>query len=182
TDTLRNTIDIHEGEAIDSFRISIARQAIESLYKSKNYPYAHVDVDRDLLSRTGEVTFKVVEGPNVKVRKVDFVGNNSFSDDRLKDQVATKYWIWIFRPGTFDPDTTDDDVAALRRFYEGRGFFDVRVGRKVTESPEQNAIKVTFVIEEGQRYYVEKISFRGNTKLSEQELRRNLKLIEGRPY
>src|SRR5439155_16041716 len=57
TDTLKNTVDVHEGEAIDAFRISIARQAIESLYKSKNFPYAHVEVDRDQLARTGELTF-----------------------------------------------------------------------------------------------------------------------------
>jgi outer membrane protein insertion porin family len=182
TDTLKNTIDVHEGEAIDSFRISIARQAIESLYKSKNFPYAHVDVDRDQLSRTGEVVFRIVEGPSVKVRKVDFFGNNSFSDDRLRDQVNTKYWIWIFRPGTFDPDTVDDDVAALRRFYENHGFFDVRVGRKIAESPEQSEVKVTFVIEEGVRYVVDKVSFKGNTKLSAAELKSGLKLTEGRPF
>jgi outer membrane protein insertion porin family len=182
TQTLRDTVDVHEGEAIDSFRISIARNAIESLYKSKNFPYAHVRVDQDLLARNGQLVFNIVEGPNVKVRKVDFVGNRSFSDDRLKDQVQTKYWIWIFRPGTYDPDTIEDDIAALRRFYEQHGFFDVRVGRKVTESPDQTELRVTFVIEEGVRYTVDAVTFRGNHRLSEQQLRQGLKLTEGRPY
>lgn len=179
TPTLQGVVDLHEGEAIDAFRISIARQAIEALYKEKNFPYAHVTVDRDHLAQTGQLVFDIVEGPNVRVRKVDFAGNRSFSDDRLRDQVQTKYWIWIFRPGTFDPESVDDDVAALRRYYEGKGFFDVKVGRKITESPDQTELKVTFVIEEGKRYTVERVSFRGNTSVSEEQLRRDLKLAPG---
>jgi outer membrane protein insertion porin family len=182
TQTLKDVVDIAEGEAIDSFRLSIARQAIVSLYQTKNYPYANVDFDRDLLARTGELVFIITEGPNVRVRKVEFFGNQSFSDDRLKDQVQTKYWIWIFRPGTFDRDTLDDDVAALRRFYESKGFFDVKVGRKVTESPEQSEVRVTFLIDEGPRYTVDKVTIRGNKRLSEQELLSKLKLVAGRPY
>lgn len=182
TQTLRDAVDVREGEAIDNFRINVARQSIETLYKSKNFPYAHVTIDRDTLAREGKLVFEITEGPNVRVRMVDFVGNDSFSDDRLKDTVATKYWIWIFRPGTFDPDTLEDDVAALRRFYEEKGFFDAKVGRKVTESPDQTEIKVTFVIEEGPRYIVDKISFKGNTKLTEGQLRAGLKMVEGTPY
>jgi outer membrane protein assembly factor BamA len=179
TDTLRDTIDVYEGEAIDAFRISIARTAIESLYRSRNFPYAHVGVDSDLLSQQGRLVFNIVEGPNVRVRKVDFVGNESFSDDRLKDQVSTKYWIWIFRPGTLDPDALDDDVAALRRYYQQKGFFDARVGRKVTESPDQTEVKVTFLIEEGPRYRVGHVTFRGNTSVSETALRKAIKLTTG---
>jgi len=182
TQTLLNTIDLAEGEAIDPFRLSLARQAIVSLYQSKNFPYAGVDFDRESLARTGELTFLVTEGPNVRVRKVDFVGNESFSDDRLKDQVQTKYWIWIFRPGTFDRETLDDDVAALRRYYESKGFFDVKVGRKVTESPDQTEVRVTFMIDEGPRYTVERVTIRGNKMLSEQELLSKLKLTAGKPY
>jgi outer membrane protein assembly factor BamA len=182
TPTLQGVVDLHEGEAIDAFRISIARQAIEALYKEKNYPYAHVNVDRDKLAQTGQLTFDIVEGPNVKVRRVNFLGNHSFTDDRLRDVVSTKYWIWIFRPGTYDPETVEDDVAALRRFYESRGFFDARIGRKITESPDQTEIKVTFVIDEGQRYRVESVAFRGNTSVSEADLRRELKLTPGQFY
>ena len=182
TATLRQTIDLSEGEAIDQFRLSLARQAIVTLYQSKNFPYASVDFDRDRLASTGDLIFVITEGANVRVRKVDFVGNNSFSDDRLKDQVQTKYWIWIFRPGTFNRDTLDDDVAALRRYYENKGFFDAKVGRKVTESPDQTEVRVTFLIDEGPRYTVERVTIRGNKMLSEAELMSKLKLTPGKPY
>src|SRR5207247_8015343 len=44
TDTLKNTVDVHEGEAIDTFRISIARQSIGSLYKGNTFPCAPIEL------------------------------------------------------------------------------------------------------------------------------------------
>ena len=180
--TIRQVIDVKPGEAVDRFRISLAKQAIETLYKDKNYPFAHVIIDQDRLARTGQVVFNVVEGPNVRVRRVNFVGNHSFTDGRLKDQIQTRHWIWIFRPGTYDPNQIDDDVASVRKYYQQKGFFDARVGRKIIFSPDMTEVQVDFVVEEGVRYTVDKVTFKGNASVGEAELRKNLKLLEGEPF
>lgn len=180
--TLQGIVDLQVGQAIDMFRISSARAAVESLYREKNYPYAHVEVDADYLAQTGELVFNIVEGANVKVRKVAFVGSKSFSNGRLKDQIRTRSWIWIFRPGTLDLDLIEDDVAALRRYYESKGFFDVRVGRKLIVSPDQTEVQVNFLVEEGVRYRVSKVTFKGNSSVSEVKLREEMRMLEGRAY
>ncbi|HEX8524438.1 MAG TPA: BamA/TamA family outer membrane protein [Tepidisphaeraceae bacterium] len=182
TPSLLETVDVHPGEAIDTFRISSAKMAIESIYRDKNFPFVHVDVDQDLLNQRGELVFNVVEGPEVTIRKVKFLGNHSFTDDKLKDQIQTKAWFFIFNSGTYDPEQVEDDVASVRRFYESKGFFDVRVGRKLIFSPNQREMQVTFVVSEGQRYRVGRLEFRGNAKLSEAELRRGLRMKPGVAY
>ncbi len=70
--SIRSVVDLKVGEAIDSFRISLARTSIENLYRDKNFPLARVSVDEDLLTRNGDVVFNIVEGPNTRVRKIDF--------------------------------------------------------------------------------------------------------------
>ncbi len=179
---LSNVVDLKVGEAIDPFRIALAKASVENLYRGKNFPFAHVEVDQDRLTKNGDLVFNVVEGPNVKVRKVAFFGNNSFTTDRLKGQVRSRHWIWVLRPGTFDNEQVEDDVASLRRFYEGKGFFDVRVGRKLIYSPDNTELQVTFIIEEGQRYTVDKVTFKGNSALSDVELRSKIKMVEGEQY
>ena len=74
--------------------------------------------------------FSITEGPNVRVRKVDFKSAKplSFSKDRSSDQVKTRPYLFVFRSGKYDPQQVEEDVAALRRFYEDEGFFDARVG------------------------------------------------------
>src|SRR5205085_1615668 len=182
TDALQEAADIKVGQAIDQFRISLAKQAIEALYHTKNFPYAHVNIPQEPLTQRGELIFEIIEGPEVRIRKVDFIGHQSFTDDKLLDQVKTRSWIWIFRPGTLDLDLLEDDVAALRKFYTDKGFFDVRVGRKVIISPDQTEAQVNFIIDEGQRYRIDRVSFKGNSSVSDDKLRANLKLVEGQPW
>jgi outer membrane protein insertion porin family len=179
---LRSVIDIEPGQAIDPFRIAQAKRSIQDYYKSKNYPLASVDVDINELNTTGILTLNVVEGPQVRVRNITFRGNVSFSADKLKDQIRSRTWIWIFREGTYSPDVVEDDVAALRKFYEDKGYFDARVGRRLVISPDQTEIQIEFLIDEGPRYTVTKVTFKGNASLSEAQLRQNLRIVEGLPY
>lgn len=182
TEDLQEVVDLKPGQAIDPFRIAMARQAVERLYRERNFPYAHVEVVQGELTRKGNVVFLIIEGPNVRVRDIQFVGNRHFTGSRLLDQVRSRTWIWIFRPGTLDFDQLEDDVAALRQYYQSKGFFDVRVGRKIIVSPDQKEVQIDFVIDEGPRYVVSKVSFVGNSALSDAKLRANLKLPEGQPF
>ena len=182
---LRNAVDINVGEAIDPFRISIARNTIEALYQERNFPFAHVTVLPEPLRERGELVFDVVEGPNVRVRKVSVKGAKSFSEDQLERRIQTKSWVFVFNPGRYDPEQIDEDVASIRRFYEGKGFFDVRVGRKIVWSPDLTEAQVNFLVEEGPRYQVERVSFRfadGTQSLDESELRKRLRLREGSAF
>lgn len=182
--TLRGVVELQPGEAIDPFRIALAKQAIQDLYVTRNYPLARVDVPQEPLGQRGELVFDVVEGPNVRVRNIEFKGNKSFTGERLRGVIKTSTWLFIFRPGRFDPDQVEEDVAALRRFYEGKGFFDARVGRKVVWSPDLTEVQINFLIEEGPQYKVDRVTFRfeGKQSLDEAVLRQNLRLSEGRAY
>lgn len=182
TEALQNVVNLNVGEAIDSFRISLAKEAIERLYQNKNYPYAQVAINQDELARNGVVVFQVTEGPRVRVRKVRIIGNQSFTDTRIKNKIKTKSWFPFFSAGTLDLDTVEQDLAAIRQFYEDNGFFDVRVGRKLIVSPDQRQVMVDFLIEEGPRYVVESVSFKGNESVPDAELRENLKLRAGEVY
>jgi outer membrane protein assembly factor BamA len=182
TSAVTGVVDLRVGEAIDPFRISLARAAIEDLYRSRNYPFTRVTVDQQALAEGGDVVFNIVEGPNVRIRNIDFRGNTTFDEGQLKKQIRSKSWIFVFQSGRYDPQQLEEDVAALRRFYESKGFFDARVGRRLVFSPDMTDLQVEFVIDEGQRYAVDAVRFEGNTQLTDEQLRSRLKLTEGRPY
>ena len=182
TTDLQKAINVKTGEAIEPFRISLAKRAILTLYKEKNHPFASVTVPDDELSRRGNVVFQIVEGPHVRIRNIRFLGAHAFTFYKLNDQIKTTRWYWIFNAGTFDPDEVDDDVATLAHFYQDNGYFDARVGRKLIFSPDQTELQIDFVIDEGPRYKVDKVTFTGNTSLSDAKLRGVLKLTEGRYF
>jgi len=188
TKTLQEAVNLKVGEAIDPFRLSLAEDAIKRIYRSKNYPNAHVVIDQEELNKNGVVVFTVVEGPKVRVRKVRILGNRSFTNARIKDQVKTKSWFPIFSGGTFDEDQVAADVTSIRRFYEDHGFFDVWVDSRKIVSANQKEVMVDFLIEEGKRYRVEKVVFEispgtgPGSGITEADLRKNMRMTEGQYY
>ena len=179
TDDLKKNIDLREGQAIDTFRISLARQAIAAQYRDQNFPEAHVEVPPGPLSQNGQLIFNIVEGPQIRIRNIDFLGNRSFDKGKLREQVKTSTYFFILNPGKYDPEQVDEDVASIRHFYETKGFFDARVDRKLIYSPDMTEMEIDFVIEEGRRYTVDHISFEGNSRIGEAALRQNFKLTPG---
>jgi outer membrane protein insertion porin family len=177
--TLRGVIELRPGEAIDTFRLRLAENALDNYYRNQGYPFARAKVAPGPLTDRGDVVFDVVEGPNVRVRNVVFRGADSFDDATLKGRIKTQPWMFVLNPGRYDPEQIEQDLAALRRFYEGKGFFDVRVGRKLVWSPDQSELQVEFLIDEGPRYKIARVVFEGNTRVGTAVLRKELKLTEG---
>ena len=179
---LRDAIGIETGQAVDNFLLAQAKRAISTAYLKKNHPFAHATVDNDALAKDGRLVFNIIEGPNSRVRNIDFVGNNSFSEFRLKSQIRSRAWVWLIRPGSLDLELLDDDVAAVRDYYRSKGFFDARVGRKIITSADQTYTQIDFVVDEGPRYVIDRVIFQGNSLVSETDFRAQIRTVEGKPY
>lgn len=182
TKDLEEATEIKKDEAIDPFRINLAQQSIEKLYRDKNFPFAHVQWSPEELQSTGVLVFHITEGPQTRIRKIDFIGNNNFGAWKLKDQIKSAIYVFIFSPGTYDAGQLDEDVASISKFYKAHGFFDVRVGRKIDRSTDMKSMQITFVIDEGIRYTIDQVSFEGNTAVTEGAFRASIKDVEGMPY
>ena len=50
----------------------------------------------DDLTRTGDAVFKITQGPKVTIRKIRFIGGNTYTFGQLNDVVKTTRWYWIF--------------------------------------------------------------------------------------
>jgi outer membrane protein insertion porin family len=90
------------------------------------------------------------------VERVSFVGNEAFSDSRLRRVLATKQ-AGLFRAvigsDTLIEDRLEFDQELLTEFYNSRGYPDFRVVDVTSElSRERDATFVTIAVEEGPQY------------------------------
>ena len=103
-----------------------------------------------------DIVFEITEGPKSKVRQINIIGNEKFSDGKLRGEMATKAarWYRLFSSGTsYDPDRLAYDQQKLRQFYLTQGYADFRVTSAVAElTPDKQDFIITYVVEEGQRY------------------------------
>ncbi|WP_245968192.1 outer membrane protein assembly factor BamA [Hephaestia caeni] len=103
-----------------------------------------------------DVVFEISEGPKSKVRQINIIGNEEFSDGKLRKQMATKEarLLTILSSNTsYDQDRMAYDQQKLRQFYLTEGYADFRVTSAVAElTPDKRDFIITYVVEEGPRY------------------------------
>jgi len=134
--------------------IKNAQRNIEEIYRKRGYYLTAVQIDEAELDRSGVLIFRVIEGPRVKVRAIEFEGNQAFTGEQLLPQIRTRTALLFIRKGELDEELLRDDVAALSRYYTARGYLDVRVDRRIELSPDNTEAKVTFIIAEGNQYHL----------------------------
>lgn len=103
-----------------------------------------------------DLVFEVFEGGVVEVERIAFVGNQTFSDRRLRRVLATKQaglLRALISSDTFIEDRIQFDRQLLQDFYASRGYVDFRItGVNAELSEERDAYFLTINVEEGQQF------------------------------
>jgi len=141
-------------------RADVAR--IIELYKRQGRYAATVEPKMVQLDQNRvDVVFEIHEGPKSRIQKINIIGNEKFSDGRLRGEMVTKQAgiTKIFSGGTsYDPDRLAYDQQKMRQFYLTNGYADFHVVSAVAElTPNKRDFIVTYVVEEGERYKFGKI-------------------------
>jgi len=136
-------------------RADVAR--IIELYKRQGRFAATVEPQMVQLDQNRvDVIFEINEGPKSKVRAINIIGNEVFSDGELRSEMVTQVdsLLKIFSSTTsYDPDRLAYDQQQLRAFYLTNGYVDFRVVSAVAElTPDKRDFIITYVVEEGERY------------------------------
>jgi outer membrane protein insertion porin family len=134
-----------------------------------------------------DIVFEISEGPKSKVRQINIIGNEKFSDGELRGEMATKAarWYRIFSSGTsYDPDRLAYDQQKLRQFYLTNGYADFRVISAVAElTPDKQDFIITYVVEEGDRYKFGGVKVESDIRdLSSESLTKLLPMKKGQWY
>jgi outer membrane protein insertion porin family len=170
---------LRAGDPRDPFLIDRAKESIRRQYQDAGYFLADVAVDEQTLSDTGILILRVREGPRVKIRGINFVGNETYTDSQLKSKIKSNSYVFIFAKGILSREQLDQDVGRVREFYQQGGYLDARVGRRINLSDDQNDATVDFVIDEGRQYTVSDIVMTGNELFSDAQIREAMTLKVG---
>jgi len=107
------------------------------------------------------VIFRIDESEKTGIAKINFVGNNAFSDSRLRNAIATRetgLLAFIQSNDIYDETRLAADEEQLRRFYFNHGYADFEVISSVIDiDEEKNKFFITITVNEGERYRFGKI-------------------------
>jgi len=178
---LRRELDFKIADYLDSVLVESGINSLIEFYHKKGFAFVQVSLDEVAL-RKGEVIYTIEEGPRVRIDKVGFSGNSAIKTKALKKVVKTGKKRWFVLPGYYSEEMVIKDVTRLQNIYQKKGLLDTRLtaGREFSE--DKRSVRVTFAIEEGMVYRVERIVVTGVQHFDESRLGAELKLEQGQIY
>jgi outer membrane protein insertion porin family len=138
------------------------------------------------------VTFTVGEGPKIKIRDVEFVGNQAISDGKLekkmKENKPKGLLGFITGGGTYKEAMFEEDAAKVVEYYQNQGYPQARVGNPEVKTLEDSKdgktrwVQLRIPVTEGKRYKFGELSFEGNKLVNSAGLRTLYKIEPGEWY
>ena len=161
-DVLRGELQLRSRSVFTTQAVQADRQRITELYARRGRFAATVEPKIIQLDQNRvDLIYEIQEGDAALVARINFVGNQNYSDSRLKEIVATKEQAWyriLSSSDQFDPERLSFDRELLRRYYLRNGYADVQVTNATAElAPDRTGFFLTYTVDEGVRYRVGKV-------------------------
>ncbi|PCH57587.1 MAG: outer membrane protein assembly factor BamA [Legionellales bacterium] len=128
------------------------------------------------------VHLDIFEGDVAKVKQVDFVGNNSFSDKILNKELllAKSNWLsWLYSDDQYSKERLEAGLENVRSYYMDRGYINFKIdSTQVALTADKKHIYITVNVSEGDKYVFAKSKLAGDFKVSRAPLEKNLAFIQ----
>lgn len=180
--------DFIEGRVFQPNVLEQVKQELKRQYLNQGKYNAQVGTEVvDLPRNRVKVKLHVKEGPTAKIKKINIVGNDYFSDKMLRDEFKSTdnvpFWKFWGSADQYSKEKISGDLETLRSFYQNQGFLDFNItSNQVSISPEKDGIFLTVNVDEGERYTVSSFVLNGQLVVPEAELLPYVFIAPGRTY
>jgi len=173
-----------EGRIFDRSVLDTAEQEIKRQYLSRGMYGAEVQTTVTPLERNRVgINIAVSEGEVAKIRGINIVGAQAFSESELVGLfvLRTPGWLtWYTKHDRYAREKLSADLETLRSYYQNRGYLDFAIeSTQVSITPDRHDIYITVNINEGERYTVSDVQLSGQTPVSREELEKLVQLKSG---
>ena len=181
-------ITAKSGGALNEEQLEADRQKIIELYQNKGFNNVDVQsrVSRDESAGNAVVYFAINEGGKAVLNAIVFRGNDHIKTRAIRKVMkGTKpktIFSFVTKDGRLDPAKLREDLDEVRELYQNKGYIDMEVTQTRTETDAKGKTTLYIDIKEGAQYRIARLNIKGNTQLSENDLRKFLKMQEKSLY
>jgi outer membrane protein insertion porin family len=184
--SLRN-VGLATGKTFDRSVLEDVKQYLTDQYFSRGKYALRINTSvQELTGNRIKVKIEIHEGKRARIRQINVVGSQAFSNSELQRQfeLKTPNWAsWYRQDDRYSRESLQGDLERLRSFYMDRGYANFRIdSQQVAISPEKDDIFITINVDEGHVYKLSQIKLAGQFVVPEAELRRLLQVAPGQIY
>ena len=186
TKALRD-VGLAEGRSFDKALADRAEQELKRQYLSRSLYGAEVITTVTPMDRNRvNLNFNVIEGDVAKIKAINIVGAQAFSEGTLKglfDQDSGGWLSWYTKSDRYSRTKLNADLETLRSYYLTRGYLEFKIdSTQVAISPDKQSIGITVNITEGALFSVAGVKLEGNFLGKEDEFKTFVTIVPGQAY
>jgi len=185
---LQKDAELKKGAMLTDNLMVTSKNYFRKIYQEKGYLKAKVTLDTkpDTSSvNTVNMLVYIDQGEKIKIKNINFEGNEAFSDARLKksmkktkQKMLGRFW----KKSKYIEADFDTDLENIVTAYSEKGYRDARVIDHSMAFNDDNTINLDIRVEEGKKYIFGDIRFLGNTRYTDEQLQSILRIEKGDTY
>ena len=185
---LEERLNLRRGGEFSEYVQKTSVDIIKRDYAEKGFLLCDVDtqVQRDSVVRNAiRVNFAVDKGQKVRIKDINFIGNDHVSDFKLarsmKKTKSNKIYNFFSSKKFNEKEYINDKKSVVSVFNEA-GYRDARLVRDSIYYVEPGRLGIDLEFEEGDKYYFRDVTWTGNSIYSSDALNEVLGIQKGDPY
>ncbi len=159
---------------LDETQLQQDVDSIREWYQNHGYIDVEVKDVRKEHSKNGPIiiTIAITEGPQYHVGKISMSGEQATTEQKIRPLLKMK------EGAVYSPKALQDDAKAVADAYGAGGYVDLLIlPQGAPAGPGR--IDVHYKIEEGDRFFVQRINIVGNTRTKDKVIRREVLILPG---
>lgn len=132
------------------------------------------------------ISFDIFEGDVATISRINFVGNEVFSDSDLRDEMeltTSGVMTWYTGTDKYSREKLEGDLETIRSYYLDRGYLEFSMEPpQVTISPDRESIYITITINEGDPYKVRSVKLAGDLLGLDEQIQKLVQVKEGQTF
>lgn len=170
-ETVLGILQTRTGEEVSPDTLKRIREDVKELYKLGQF--SDIQVESEGSENGINLIFLMEEWP--KISEISFNGNEEIGDGKIKDALT-------IAPGrSLSGKLLHENESKIASLYKKKGYYLATVDPKV-DNNLQGETKLTFDISEGRKIEVEEIDIVGNRRVSDREIRKQMKIKKGKRF
>ena len=183
--------DLKAGAKITKNLLTTTKNYITNKYKKEGYFNTDVtitttpNIDSLGIETSRDMTILVNKGNRVKIKDINFEGNEQFSDAKLKramKKTKSKNLFRFWKRSKYTVEGIEEDRESILKKYKSNGYRDARVIEDTLRVLNDKTVALDIKLEEGDKYYFGDIKFIGNSVFTDSQLRQILGIKTGEVY
>ena len=162
-DAIIKTLALREKSSFNEVALIKEKEKIINELKNQGYIFVKLDIlKKELVDNKIELIFDIDLGEKAKIKKISFIGNKIFKDQKLLSAIVSEeYKFWKFLSGKkyLNENLIKFDVQLLKNFYLNKGYYNVIINSSFAKKFDDDTFELIFNINAN-----EKVKF-GNLEL-----------------